>query len=191
VNVAGVILAAGASRRMGQNKMLLTLDGEPLVRRAVRAAVGAGLAPVIVVVGHEAPRVAQAVGDLMPRVADNPDYEGPTSGSLHRGLAQVPSDAAGVVVLLGDMVKITDQMLSVLVITARRTGAPLVASRYGEVIAPPFFFSRELFGELLAWTGEGAGPALVERHRERAVLVDWPVDRLADVDTPEDLASHL
>ncbi|HWP38762.1 MAG TPA: isopentenyl-diphosphate Delta-isomerase [Gemmatimonadales bacterium] len=183
-----MILAAGASRRMGQNKMLLAFGGEPLVRRAVRAARGAGLTPIIVVVGHEAANVAQAVSDLAPRIAENPNYEGPTSTSLHEGLSQVPADAAGVVVLLGDMLNVTDQMLSALLIAARRTAAPLVASRYGEVIAPPFFFSRELFGELLAWRGEGAGPALAQRHRERAVFVDWPRNHLADVDTPGDVA---
>src|SRR2546430_4486170 len=81
VRVAGVILAAGASRRMGKNKMLLELDGESLVRRAAKRALAAGLSPVVVVIGHEAARVRAELKDLPLVFANNPDYTGPTSGS--------------------------------------------------------------------------------------------------------------
>jgi molybdenum cofactor cytidylyltransferase len=187
VGVAGVVLAAGASRRMGRNKMLLALDGEPLVRRAARHALAAGLSPVVVVLGHEAAQVREALADLDVVFAENPDFQGPTSTSLQKGIERVPREARGAVVLLGDMVKVTDHMLTALAITARRTAAPLVASRYGDVVAPPFYFDRRLFSELAAWTGEGAGPGLVARHPGDVVYVDWPEDCLADVDTPEDL----
>ena len=64
LRVAGVVLAAGASRRMGRNKMLLELEGEPLVRRAARRALEAGLTPVVVVLGHEADRARAALAGL-------------------------------------------------------------------------------------------------------------------------------
>src|SRR6058998_921011 len=98
LRVAGVILAAGASRRMGENKMLLELDGESLVRRAARRALGAGLSPVVVVVGHEADRLRAELKDLPVEFAVNSDYTGPTSGSLHQGLNALASDVAAVVV---------------------------------------------------------------------------------------------
>ena len=63
--VAGIVLAAGTSTRMGQNKLLLELDGEPIVRRAVRRAVEAGLDPVFVVVGHQADRINEAIETLV------------------------------------------------------------------------------------------------------------------------------
>ena len=62
--IAGVILAAGASRRMGKNKMLLELEGESLIRRATKRALGAGLSPVVVVIGHEAERLRAELRDL-------------------------------------------------------------------------------------------------------------------------------
>ena len=152
---AGVILAAGASRRMGRNKMLLELEGESLVRRAAQRALAAGLSPVVVVIGHEADRLRADLKGLPLELAVNPDYTGPTSGSLHRGLSLLGADVEAVIVMLGDMVRVTVETLAMLVAAARGTEAPLVVSRYGDVTAPPLLFRRVLFGELLAWTGEG------------------------------------
>src|SRR5438093_1118627 len=186
LRAAGVILASGASRRMGQNKMLLQLDGESLVRRAARRALGAGLSPVVVVVGHEADRLRAELKDLPVEFAVNADYTGPTSGSLHQGLNALGSDVAAVVVMLGDMVRVTAQTLAMLIAAARGTDAPLVVSRYGDVTAPPLLFRRALFGELLAWTGEGCGQAVAQAHKHEAMYVDRPEALLVDVDTPED-----
>ena len=191
LRVAGVILAAGASRRMGENKMLLELDGESLVRRAAKRALGAGLSPVVVVIGHEAARLRAELNDLPLVFAINPDYTGPTSGSLHRGLDTLGADVAAVVVMLGDMVRVTAETLAMLVAAARGTRAPLVVSRYGDVTAPPLLFRRALFGELLAWTGEGCGKAVVQAHKHEAMYVDRPVTLLTDVDTPEDFAAAI
>jgi len=189
LRVAGVLLAAGASRRMGQNKMLLQLEGESLVRRAARRARAAGLAPVVVVIGHEADRVRAELKGLPLAFALNSDFTGPTSGSLHQGLNHLGPDVDAVVVMLGDMVRVSSETLALLVAAARDTEAPLVVSRYGEVTAPPLLFRRALFPELLAWTGEGCGKAVVQAHRHEAMYVDRPIALLADVDTPEDFAA--
>src|SRR5438105_11879787 len=189
LQVAGVVLAAGASRRMGRNKMLLELEGESLVRRAAQRALAAGLSPVVVVIGHEADRLRAELNGLPLELAVNPDYTGPTSGSLHRGLNLLGADVEAVVVMLGDMVRVTVETLAMLVAAARGTDAPLVVSRYGDVTAPPLLFRRALFGELLAWSGEGCGKAVVQAHRAEAVYVDWPGAALTDVDTPEDFAT--
>src|SRR2546428_13489842 len=97
--VAGVILAAGASRRMGKNKMLLELDGESLLRRAAKRALGAGLSPVVVVIGHEAARLRAELEDLPLVFTINPDYTGPTNGSLHQGLNTLAAEAHAMHVL--------------------------------------------------------------------------------------------
>ncbi|HEX9487433.1 MAG TPA: nucleotidyltransferase family protein [Gemmatimonadales bacterium] len=191
LRVAGVILAAGASRRMGKNKMLLELDGESLIRRAAKRALAAGLSPLVVVLGHEADRLRVELRDLPLAFAVNPDYTGPTSGSLHQGLNALGSDVDAVVVMLGDMVRVTAETLALLVAAARGTEAPLVVSRYGNVTAPPLLFRRALFGELLAWTGEGCGKAVVQAHKHEAMYVDRPEALLVDVDTPEDFAAAI
>ncbi|MFL5402647.1 MAG: NTP transferase domain-containing protein [Gemmatimonadales bacterium] len=184
---AGVILAAGASRRMGRNKMLVQLEGESLVRRAAGRALRAGLTPTVVVLGHDAERAGAELADLAIEIALSPDYTGPTSGSLHRGLERLESAVPAVVVMLADMVLVTEAMLRTMVMAAAMSDAPLVVSRYGEIVAPPLLFRRVLFPELLAWTGEGCGKAVVQRHRSEALMLDWPAAALSDVDTPEDL----
>ncbi len=190
-SVAAVILAAGASRRMGRNKMLLELGGETLVHRAARRALAAGLAPVVVVLGHESDRVRAALAGLPVEFAVNPDFTGPTSKSMHQGLGRLGPEVDAVVLMLGDMVFVTETMLAGLRTVARDSGAPLVVSRYGDVTAPPLLFRRTLFGELLAWTGEGCGKAVVEAHRHDAVYVERPAAALADLDTPQDFEAAL
>ena len=188
LRVAGVVLAAGASRRMGpgRNKMLLELEGEPLVRRAARRALTAGLSPVVVVLGHEADRARAVLGDLPVDLALNPNFTGPTSTSLHAGLDLLGQDVDAAVVLLGDMVHVGEAALAELVTRACTSDAPLIVSRYGDVTAPPLLFRRALFAELVAWTGEGCGKTVVKAHSHEALCVDRPVALLADVDTPED-----
>lgn len=189
LNVAGVILAAGASRRMGRNKMLLELAGETLVRRAARRALAAGFAPVVVVLGYEADRVRAELASLPLEVVVNPEFTGPTSTSMHAGLRRLGPDVDAVVLMLGDMVFVTEAMLAELSTAARTSPAPLVVSRYGDVTAPPLLFRRILFAELLAWTGEGCGKAVVERHRRDAIVIERPVAALTDIDTPQDFAA--
>ena len=187
-HIAGIILAAGASRRMGpgRNKMLLELEGEPLVRRAARRALAAGLSPVVVVLGHEADRARAVLQGLGVEIALNADFTGPTSTSLHAGLDCLGQDVEAAVVLLGDMVYVGEAALAELVKRAQVSDAPLIVSRYGDVTAPPLLFRRALFGELLAWKGEGCGKAVVQAHKHEAEYADRPAELLVDVDTTED-----
>ena len=187
MGIGAIVLAAGASQRMGRNKMLLPLDGEPLVRRAARRAQAAGLVPVIVVIGNEAEQVRAALDGVECTCVENPDIVGPMTSSLHVGLRLLSDEVTAVVVILADMVHVTEAMLRTLVATARSGQAPLVASQYGAVIAPPLLFRRVLFPELFACRGEG-WKQVVQQHCEEAAMVDWPLTALADVDTPEDWA---
>ena len=184
--IAGVILAAGASRRMGTNKMLLPVEGEPMVRRTVRAALDAGLAPVVVVLGHEPDRARQALAGLACTFVESDDFTGPTSASLHAGLRALGAGTDAAVVLLGDMVRVSAPMIATLARSARAGSAPLEVSRYGDILAPPLLFRRALWPELLAWTGEGCGKAVVRAHESEATIHDWPATALQDVDTKAD-----
>jgi len=186
LRVGAVVLAAGASTRMGRNKLLLPVEGEPMVHRTVRRVRDAGCDPLVVVTGHEAERVREALVAFDLRFAVSPDPTGPTSASLHAGLRALPEDVDAALVMLADMVHVTTPMLRALVDGLAAGPEPLGVSRYADVLAPPLVFRRALWPELLAWRGEGCGKAVVRAHEAEARMHDWPAEALQDVDTPSD-----
>lgn len=185
--VAGVVLAAGLSARLGTNKLLLRLESEPLVRRAARLALEAGLSPVIIVLGHEAEQVAAALDGLPVVSVVNPDFRAGMHRTLQHGVEQVPAECAAAVVLLADMPFVSAAMLAELVARFRSGTEPLVLSLYGEVQAPPTLYARSLFPEIAA-AGEACGRRIVLAHRREAAALRWPEAALADIDRPEDAA---
>jgi molybdenum cofactor cytidylyltransferase len=188
VKVAGIVLAAGHSTRMGRNKLLLRSGSESLVRRAARVAVEAGLDPVLVVLGHEAGLILAELAGLACVPVANARHALGLNTSLDAGLAAVPSDAAAAAVLLADMPLVSPAMLRALVSRHRETGAPLVSSRYGGTVAPPVLYARAVFAELRGGLGEGRGREVLRRRQAEASYLDWPAAALADVDEPADLA---
>ncbi len=186
--VAGIILAAGSSTRMGCNKLLLPLDGETVLRRVVRRASSAQLDPVVVVLPPDSARVASELSGFSFRVAENPDPGRGQPSSLRAGIEALPAGVDAVVVLLGDMPLVTEAMIAALVRRYRETGAPLVISDYGGVAAPPTLYGSLLFEELRAAAAEEGGRTIVARHRAEAASVRWPPEALADLDVPEDYA---
>ena len=184
--IAGVVLAAGTSSRMGVNKMLLKIDGETLLRRTVRRAIAATLDPVIVVLGHEADQERGELSDLACEVVLNRDYAQGIDVSLQAGLAAVPAQSVAAVVILADMPFVTASMISTLVERYRESSAPLVISDYSGVYAPPMLYDRSLFSELKAMKAEGCGKQVVKRHQSEALSVTWPAATLMDVDAPLD-----
>lgn len=184
--MAGIVLAAGTSSRLGRNKLLLQLGGESVLRRTVRNAIEGGLEPLLVVLGFEAQRARDTLAGLACRPVDNPDHALGINSSLLAGLAAVPPEAVGAVVLLADMPLVTGSMIAAVVAAYRQSGAPLVISQYGAVHAPPTLYDRSLFGEFREREGEGAGKRMVERHRNEAVSIAFPPDVLVDLDEPDD-----
>jgi molybdenum cofactor cytidylyltransferase len=183
--VAGVVLAAGASTRLGRNKLFLDIEGESLLRRTVQRVASAGLDPVVVVLGHEAERARAELSGLQCRPIVNPDYALGVNSSLRAGIAAV-SDSLAAVVVLADMPFVTTEMIATLVERYRTGEAPLVISDYGGVNAPPMLYDQRFFDELRTMQGEGCGKQVVKRHRGEAVSVSWPAEALTDLDVPDD-----
>lgn len=184
--IAGIVLAAGSSTRMGRNKLLLELDGEAVVRRAARTAIAAGLDPVVVVTGHEHEAVTARLHDLRVRTVSNTEHAKGTHTSVAAGVSALSDDCAAAVVILADMPFVTAAMLRDVVALYRRSHAPLVVSRYGgDVTAPPILYDRALFGEL-ARMDSRCGRAVVRRHIDEAVIAEWPAEAARDLDRPAD-----
>jgi molybdenum cofactor cytidylyltransferase len=188
VLVAAVVLAAGSSVRMGRNKLFLEIDGETLLRRTVRQAAGAGLSPVVVVIGPEAERVRRELEGLRAIVVPNPKHAGGMNVSLRKGIEAVPQEAAAAVVLLADMPLVSGSMVEAVVHRYRESRAPLVVSRYGHTTAPPTLYDRRLFPE---FGRAPLGREVVRDHWEEALVVDWPAEDLLDLDIEADYERAL
>lgn len=184
--IAGLLLAAGAAARMGLNKVLLPLEGEPLVRRMARRAIEAGLSPVVVVLGRDADRVAAALADLPCAVAVNPAYVEGMSTSIARGLDALPPHVEGAVMLLADQPLVTTEQLRRLREAYETRRAPLVVSDYEGVLGPPTLYRRDLFAELRAARGDGCRKRVIRAHLDAAVRLPFPAAHLADLDTVDD-----
>src|SRR5437764_5806354 len=146
--VAGVVLAAGLSTRMGRNKMLVRIGSRSLVRRAVETALSARLDPVLAIVGHERERVEAELRGLSWTPVHNPEYAAGMNTSLRAGIRALPEDVEGAVVLLGDMPLVDASMVRALVDLFRREQRPLAISTYDGVVAPPILYGRALYDEL-------------------------------------------
>ena len=190
-NVAAVVLAAGSSTRMGQNKLLLDIGNQTLLRRAVAAAVAAGLEPVVVVTGYQRDEAERQLEGVDCSFAHNAEHEVGIHTSVRVGIASLPEGVAAAIVMLPDMPFVTAAMLRDLVARYRDSDAPLVISRYGgDVNAPPMLYDRALFGELSVMQRR-CGREVIQRHRDEALELDWPQEALSDIDTPEDYETVL
>ncbi len=181
--ISAVVLAAGASSRMGTHKLLLPLQGEPLVRRVVRAVAGAGFEDVLIVVGHEHETVLQALEGLDLRHAVNLNYASGMGSSFRVAIEALPASSAAMFAL-ADQPLLASADYRKLIDTYRERQGGIVSVRYGDVTAPPHLFDRAYFPEL-ARLEHGARPVL-QRHTEQTTILRFVPELLLDVDTPED-----
>ncbi len=183
-----LLLAAGGSTRMGQLKQLLQVEGQPLLRRAARAAIDAGLHRVLVVLGAEAARVLPVIADLDVGIVLNPEWPEGIASSLRAGVLAVEQglpDARGLIVMMADQPWMPAAHLC-RIDAARRTGCgSIVASDYGDHLGPPAYFDRQHFPALKALRGDAGARTLL--LSEAVVAVAAPAGSDADLDEPRDL----
>jgi molybdenum cofactor cytidylyltransferase len=191
MKVGAVVLAAGASTRMGTPKQLLRFEGQTLLRRAALAALEAGCRPVVVVTGAHAKQTREELRGLGVLEVENELWETGMASSVRAGIgAVVESDADAVVLMLCDQPHVTSEIINALVEAHRATGRSVVASRYGGGFGVPALFCRSLFDELLQLEGAAGAKQVVKSHAREAHFLSFPEGE-ADVDTPEDFARLL
>jgi molybdenum cofactor cytidylyltransferase len=185
-----VLLAAGASTRMGSPKQLLELGGRPLVVRAVEAALASAAWPVVVVLGAHAARIRPLLARHPVLIADNPAWAEGMASSLRAGLVTLRSFSRGIdaaLLAVADQPAFSAETIARLVETRRTTGSGIVAARYGGRLGVPALFSRIHFPALAALTGEEGARHFLANHAAETAAVDLP-EMALDLDTPEDLA---
>ncbi len=190
--VAALVLAAGQSRRMGTlNKLLIGIDGKPMVRHVAEAVQGSQARPIIVVTGHEREKVEAALSGVgVASFVFNPDYAQGLSTSLKQGLAALPAGTEGAVVCLGDMPKVAASEIDRLIaaFNALEGRGICVPTRRGKRGNPVLLASR-LFPELSSVSGDVGARDVIAAHPELVVEVEMDGDGvLTDIDTPQALA---
>ncbi len=189
--IGAIILAAGASRRMGQPKLLLTYKGVPLLRCAVDAAVGAGCDEVIVVLGADADRYAPLLASAPVHVAENPGYAEGLSSSIRVGVEALSENIQAAVLMLADQPFIDAAVVRRLVEVYRSSGKRIVACQYGTVHGVPTLFDRALFLELLLLEGDQGARQVIKTYPKHVATVEIPLQAASDVDTPTDAKQLL
>ena len=185
-----IVLAAGASTRLGRPKQLLPYQGQSLLRRAASEAVKAvEKGPVAVVLGASAEKMHPELEGLPVLPVENPAWSSGMGSSVRAGmeaLLQVQPKLKGVLLLLCDQPHLRSATLTALLETHKATGAPVVASAYGGTLGVPAFFERSLFPQLLALRGqEGARKIISAQPPEAVAAVPFPEGAI-DIDTPAD-----
>jgi molybdenum cofactor cytidylyltransferase len=184
-----VLLAAGRSSRMGgSNKLLALFDGKPLVRRTAERALGSKASSTVVVTGHQRERVRQALAGLDVIFADNPDFADGLSSSLKAGIARVGADAAGAMIVLGDMPGISSADLDRLIEAFRRDGGhSVVRAAHDGRRGNPVLLPRALFPAIAHLEGDTGARHLVEAEGLDVIDVEIGDGASIDVDTREAL----
>ncbi|MCJ7434894.1 MAG: selenium cofactor biosynthesis protein YqeC [Anaerolineales bacterium] len=185
-NVAGIILAAGGSKRFGGTKQLLNWHGQPFVRAVAKTALDAGLSPVLVVTGANADEVEKVVNDLDVSIVRNDDWQSGQSSSIRAGVQALPPKTGACVFLLADQPQIPASVIHALMDVHANGLHPIVAPLVRmEHRANPVLFDRVTFPDLLALEGDVGGRAIFSKHKVE--FMPWHNDiLLLDVDKPED-----
>ncbi|MGI9059929.1 MAG: nucleotidyltransferase family protein [Ktedonobacteraceae bacterium] len=201
-STAAIILAAGSSSRMGggRHKLLLPLEGRPVLAHVIDATLASQAHPVVIVLGHQAEHVRTQLTAYTASpeiiIVENPDYLQGMSTSMRVGIQEIISygyrkneqcaNIDSVLILLGDQPLITQQGIDALITAWRTSGKRIMAPLYAGKRGNPLIFDASLFSELIAVTGDEGGRSVVERHKQELATIELG-DVIAnyDVDTWE------
>ena len=186
LKVAGIILAAGQSTRLGRPKQLLDICGKTAIRRVTEAALAAPLDSVIVVLGNAAAEIERELTGLDVLTVLNPDFAEGQSTSMRAGLRAIPDDTDAALFLLGDQPAMTPEIISAVVDSYRESGPSIVQARYRGVTGHPVLFDRSLFAELDHVTGDRGARQVLAGHPEPIQFADLDQDAPLDIDTEAD-----
>lgn len=186
--IAALLLAAGQGRRFGGGKLTTSVAGIALVRRAALALQRTSVDRVLVVTGHDAEGVRDALAGLPVSLVHVPSFGEGMGASLREGVRALPAGTTHVLVALGDQPGAAHAQVVEPVLELARAGvAPIVSARYRDGSGPPVAFSSTIFPELLELRGDGGARAVVESDPARVRHAEVDLQTPVDVDTDADV----
>ena len=185
--IAGVLLAAGESKRLGQPKQLLRWHGRALIEHAAQAALDAGLDPVVVVIGSRADDMRAALRSTAVALVENPRWLEGMSTSLQAGLSALPAGAVAAILLLVDQPRVSANHLRALIAAYHASGKPIIVSAFKGRRASPTLFDRSLFDQLMQISGDAGGRSVIQANPDLVEMIEVENElALIDIDTLED-----
>ncbi|MCX6903776.1 MAG: nucleotidyltransferase family protein [Verrucomicrobia bacterium] len=182
-----MVLAAGQSRRMGTQKLLLPMAGRPLITGIVDEVLRSPVAEVFVVLGRDAPRVTQALAGRSVHLLTNPCTDGEMLSSVRCGLRALPPECAAALVVLGDQPGITAETISMLIQAFQTHSRGIVVPTHGGKRGHPLLLSMRYRDELLSQHDGTGVRGLLLAHPDDVMEVEVPASGVVeDMDTPED-----
>ncbi|UBF29286.1 nucleotidyltransferase family protein [Kovacikia minuta CCNUW1] len=181
-----VILAAGASSRLGTPKQLLSYQGQSLIQHVVEKAIASICDPVMVVLGAHAARIRPELAAFDVQVIENLQWSEGISTAVRSGVTTLQMEYPGVeavVLWVCDQPFVSTQRINQLVATYQRSQPLIVASEYAGVAGVPALFHHTLFPELLALNGDMGARKIIQRHPQNTLRISCPEGAI-DIDTP-------
>ena len=191
--IVAVVLSAGASSRMGRPKALLPVDGVPFIERIVRALERTEVDRVLVVLGHNAEAMREAIAYLGVDTVVNPDYARGQLSSLHTAIRALDGEPVeAILVHLVDHPFIESRLVERMIERFRAEEKLIVVPRFNGRRGHPVLFSSKLFREFLAASLDTGAKPVVRGHPEETLELDTDeAGILVDIDTPEEYRKHV
>ena len=186
--VGAIILAAGASSRLGQPKQLLQFRNQTLLRRMIDAATSGGCSPVAVVVGAERDRVMAELKETKELLIENGTWQRGIGNSIRaglRGLLNAYPDVGAVILLACDQPLVDASVITGLIAKHAETGKPIIASGYAQTLGIPALFARNYFDELFVLDDDAGAKQVILDHGGDVAEYAFP-DGAIDIDTAAD-----
>lgn len=199
MKVGIVILAAGASTRMGAPKQLLHIDGKSLIKRMAEMAMDTPAYPIVVVLGANRTMIRPELDRMPITIIDNPQWEAGMASSIKMGLVgayMTLKDLEAVIFLTVDMPYVSPRLIEEIIAKAEKIEEgkeetpDIVACRYGGQMGIPVLFKRKLFNDLLELSGDNGAKKVILANKEKTVTIDFPQGK-TDLDTIEEYRNFL
>jgi len=187
--LGAIVLAAGASKRLGRAKQLIEIDGEPALRRVVRYALATEPLDCIVVLGHDAARIEQALGNLRVHSVVADDFGNGMAASLRAGIGALDARCDGALIVLTDQPALNEAHLKALCDAWRVQPAFAVASAYANLVGVPAVLPRAWFADIARLQGDVGARDLLRARREQVIAIS-AAELEKDIDTPEDVRNR-
>ncbi len=183
-----IILAAGASTRLGQPKQLLPYKGTTLLQHSIQAAINSIASHIIVVLGACEQQIRIETEWHTAQVISNNEWHEGMASSIRCGineLTRTNPSTNGVIIMLCDQPFVTTDLLNELMTTHKATGKAIIGSQYNHIVGVPAFFQKNIFPELLQLTGDTGAHSIIQSHPENIAVIPFSKGSI-DIDTPAD-----